>query len=425
MGRLKPSVVVLGVVVLGGLFSAYSHRFTTRMQPDTGPGPERRINLSSYGLPSNFFKADFGTKCAGQIIGYRFVAWLNDNTIAVGFNTSPDCRLSPDKKVDGSARFLVFDAQGGLKAKRDEPYLADGNGEIVGDGEGMPGPGGTLLFRIDSVNLGPDGRHESPSTVLLLDADLNDVMRIDNFLEQTTFVNHALVFQDGFTMHGPRTYLEWDGRPPKEVRHWQEDWPVGTMDRKFGDHSVAYMLCQQEIGSNQYTSSNVIYSGAKRRCDMVAEEEGQPIWKVPLSGDSDSAAIVGVLADGSVAGEINVHGSKAGRLVIWRKDGSTETLPWISPEYLGSVRSATLTMSRYAVSATNDEDGCEGLNLILHVSTSDRCSDSGRWIVFDHRSQAPLVNRAFPKNARAALSPDGTHYASFESGELRIYPLPE
>jgi hypothetical protein len=36
---------------------------------------------------------------------------------------------------------------------------------------------------------------------------------------------------------------------------------------------------------------------------------------------------------------------------------------------------------------------------------------------------APLVNRSFPKNGRAALSPDGLHYASFEANELRIYTL--
>jgi hypothetical protein len=29
----------------------------------------------------------------------------------------------------------------------------------------------------------------------------------------------------------------------------------------------------------------------------------------------------------------------------------------------------------------------------------------------------------FPKNGRAALAPDGLHYASFEANELRIYSL--
>ena len=47
----------------------------------------------------------------------------------------------------------------------------------------------------------------------------------------------------------------------------------------------------------------------------------------------------------------------------------------------------------------------------------------GRWFVFDRSSQSPLVNRAFPKNGRAALAPDGLHYASFEADELRIYQL--
>jgi hypothetical protein len=57
-------------------------------------------------------------------------------------------------------------------------------------------------------------------------------------------------------------------------------------------------------------------------------------------------------------------------------------------------------------------------------ATCDDRSDNGRWIVFDRKSQTPLVNRSFPRNGRAALSPDGSRYASFEAGELHIYLLP-
>jgi hypothetical protein len=54
-----------------------------------------------------------------------------------------------------------------------------------------------------------------------------------------------------------------------------------------------------------------------------------------------------------------------------------------------------------------------------------KCDEGGdgRWFIFDRSAQSPLVNRSFPKNGRAALSPDGLHYASFEANELRIYTL--
>jgi hypothetical protein len=44
--------------------------------------------------------------------------------------------------------------------------------------------------------------------------------------------------------------------------------------------------------------------------------------------------------------------------------------------------------------------------------------------VFDRATKTPIADRLFPRNGRAALSPDGLHYASFEAGELRIYSLP-
>jgi hypothetical protein len=84
-----------------------------------------------------------------------------------------------------------------------------------------------------------------------------------------------------------------------------------------------------------------------------------------------------------------------------------ETLPWIPPQYCGSIESATANMSRYATFAKDD---CE--------------SDVVHWIVFDRTAKAPMADRLFPRNGRAALSPDGLHYASFEAGELRIYSLP-
>lgn len=169
------------------------------------------------------------------------------------------------------------------------------------------------------------------------------------------------------------------------------------------------MACQQELKPNEYFSTGVVYSGAKQRCKMTVKGEDQSTWEVSLK-DGETAAIVGLLADGSVVAKKSgtERGSNAGQLVLWKKDKPDELLPRVPREQCGSVESATTDMSRYAAFATCD----------------DR-RDTGQWIVFDRSSPTPIVNRRFPKNASAALSPDGLHYATFESGELHIYSLPK
>jgi hypothetical protein len=154
----------------------------------------------------------------------------------------------------------------------------------------------------------------------------------------------------------------------------------------------------------------------KWRCSVNATSKNGGSWNAALK-DGETAAVVGLLEDGSVVGKINVRKNEAGQLVIWRKDQPTETLPWIPARYDGSIESATADMSRYATFATRDDLLCDGYRT--------HCSNDGSWIVFDHKSLTPIVNRVFPKNGRAALSPDGMYYASFESGELRIYSLPK
>jgi hypothetical protein len=401
-GSRRKLVLTAGVFVLSCLLLGCS-RAKTNAEPE--PAPDARIQLSALGLPKDFFSTR--DEAPRTIIAYRFVVWLNSEEVVVGFNTSPISRATPDHK--GSARLLIFNVVGVSKAKRDIAYLADGYGELVAEGEATAGPGGTLLFRIQSVNLDKEGKNESKSGVLLLDENLQDIARIDRFLEQTTFIDHALVFQEGFTLGQSRTYDILDGSPPLQIKRWQQDWPIDARDRKFGEHGLAYLVCQQELRPNEYVSTGVVYAGAKQRCKMVAEGEDRAGWEVPLK-DRETAVIVGLLGDGSVVGQISgtEKGDNAGRLVIWKKDKTTESLPWIPQDDCGSVQSATADMSRYAVFATCD----------------DR-SDSGRWIVFDRRLPNPLVNRVFPKNGRAALSPDGMHYASFESGELRTYSLPK
>ncbi|HWG21046.1 MAG TPA: hypothetical protein VG225_11010 [Terracidiphilus sp.] len=368
-------------------------------------------------MPESFFQPGTDTKCSNQIIQYRFVVWLDSQNIAVGFNTSPNCRPAPDQRVSGVLRILVFDQRGDLKVSRDLPYLADGNGELVADGEAMPGPNGTLLVRVQSVNLDEQGRRESKSGVRLLDANLKDVAQIDRFLEQTTFVDHALVFQDGFTLNGPRTYSILDNAGPKEFAHQQVNWPSGAMDRKFGEHGFAFMLCGQELRPSEYTNTDVVHAGAKFRCALNASGENGKVWTAPLL-DGETASIVGLLADGGVAGQVHVKGSNAGRLVIWRQGKQPEVLPWLPRQVGGTIDSATRDFSRYASFATNDKHPCSPVGRVLGTPC-DEVGD-GRWFVFDRSSHAPIVNRAFPKNGRAALAPDGLHYASFEARAFLI-----
>ena len=137
--------------------------------------------------------------------------------------------------------------------------------------------------------------------------------------------------------------------------------------------------------------------------------------------DEETAGLFGVLTDDVVVGQIHTEASKSDRLVIWRKSGSQETLPWLPSKLEGSIDSSNRDFSRYASFATTDAEACNPLQKILGGECDENAS--GRLFVFDRTSQAPLVNRLFPRNSRASVSPDGTHYASFEANELHIYPL--
>ena len=389
---------------------------------DIGPAAAIRVSLKADGLPDDFFRLGFDTKCSREIIGYRFVVWINNQRVAVGFNISPNCRLSPDRPVNGELRILVFDLNATVTADRTLPYLADGNGEVVADGEAAAGPDETLLVRFQSVNLDREGRQESASSVHLLDASLKDVVQLDRFLEQTTLVDHALVFQDGVVFSGPRNYSILSGPALKQVEHRQVDWPAGAMDRKFGAHEIAFIHCGQELKPGQYTATNVVHVGAKFRCSLNVLGDKENFWTRQLM-DGETASLVGILSDGSVVGELRQNSGRTKNLVLWKKDRDPETLPWISSPFEGEIDSAARDFSRYALFATSDSKPCSPLSRVLDSPCDDM--GEGRWFIFGRKSPLPIVNRAFPKNGRATLSPDGSHYASFEDGELRIYVLPK
>ena len=151
-------MVSFGAIVVACSLLASCSRAQTNAEVSSGEArPDVRVDLSARGLPKGFFAAGADRKCPGQIIGYRFVVWLDNGTVAVGFNTSPNCRPSPSQMVHGMARILAFDVGGHLKARRDLPYETDGYKIVVADGEAKAGPAGTLLFRVQELHQSKSG----------------------------------------------------------------------------------------------------------------------------------------------------------------------------------------------------------------------------------------------------------------------------
>jgi len=358
------------------------------------------VNLKQFGLPANYQRFD-DDDCSGHVIVYRFVVWLPRNLVAVGFNTSPSCRTHPDERVlGGTARVIVFDTKGNVKARRDIAYYADGGDELVAPGEAGQGPGGTLLFRIEEA-VG------SKSGVLLLDDGLNDVTRIDRFLERTDFFTHALSFQDGFMWSGPRTYDLLEGRQAGKTREVTRDWPSGTMDREVGTYGDAFISCKQELKPGLWVDTNIVYGGAHRRCVLNVIGVHGDAWTASLQ-DDHVAEIIGVRADGSAVGIVRAP-KAADRLVVWQPSGAATSLPWFPSGYDTKLGGADSVMGRYLGKGESCESDCE--------------RGGTRWMIFDAHEQKALVDRTSRDNSPMALSLDGLHYASFEAGELRIYSI--
>jgi len=297
-------------------------------------------------------------------------------------------------------RIIAFDTKGNLKAQRDISYDADGGDEIVAPGEAGQGPGGTLLFRVEEAG-------GSKSGVLLLDDRLNDVTRIDRFLERTDFFTHALSFQDGFTWNGPRTYDLLEGKQAGKTREVTREWPSGTMDREVGTYGDAYMSCKQELKPGQWSDTNIVYGGAHRRCTLNVIGVNGKAWSTSLR-DDQVAEIVGVRSDGSAVGIVRAP-KAADRLVVWQPSGAATSLPWFPSGYETKLSGADSVMDRYLGKGESCESDCE--------------RGSTRWMIFDAYEQNALVDRTSRNNSPMALSMDGLHYASFEAGELRIYSL--
>jgi hypothetical protein len=188
------------------------------------------------------------------------------------------------------------------------------------------------------------------------------------------------------------------------------------MDRKIGVHGTAYIQCQQEIKPGQYQPSNVVYAGANRRCVLNAVGADGESWSSPLE-QNQVAEVLGMLDDGRVAGLVR-DGRAAEQIVVWKKGEPARVLPWFPGGYETEIESAAEDMSRYeGYGAPAEGRLCAAVDLFC-PSPEDR-----RLMIFDQTQPLPLVSRSFIESDRAAIAPDGKHYATLESGELRIYPL--
>lgn len=395
--KLLATVSLLLIPIFSGCRSRQRNTIDRAVRVEDDGHPVVRVRLAQYGLPTDYTRFD-DDDCRAHVIGYRFVVWLPQNLVAAGFNTTPTCRAHPGERVThGQARVLVFDAQGTLKARRDIAYDADGDDELVAPGEARPGPDGTLLFRIEEAG-------NSKSGVLLLDEKLNEVARLDQFLEHEDFFTHSLSFQNGFTWNGPRTYDVLQGKKTAKDREVSRDWPVGTMDRQVGSYGDAFMSCKQELRPGEWVDSNVVYAGAHRRCTLNVIDRKGNAWSVPLQQD-EVAEIIGVRNDKAVLGIVRGRGL-GDRLLLWQPNGQVTSLPWFPKGYDTNMIGATDGMRRYLGRGMRDGD--------------DKLT---RWMIFDSSEQRALVDRNIVAEAPVALSPDGLHYASLENGELRIYDI--
>jgi hypothetical protein len=365
--------------------------------PDSGPSPSIRLSLEKFGLAANYMRHD-DDDCTAHVIGYRFIVWLDSNVVVVGFNTSPDCRVGEKPVAGGILRLLAFDQQGKLIRQRDLPYDADGGDELVAPGEAMLGPGDTLLVRLEESK-------SSKSGLLQVDKNLNDVLRIDRFIETRSVMDRSIVFQEGFVLHGPRIYDVYDGSPLAQASRITADWPAGTMDQRVGAKGITYSLCEQELSPEKYSSTNVIYSGAHRRCTLTVQNEDSSSWHAKLLQDQ-VVQILGTFTDGTVAGIVR-HSKMPDRMMLWNPKGQSEELPWFQLGYDTTLLGEAREMNRYI-----------GLG-----GRMEKEKAKSRLMIFERKLQAPLVDRAFPNGARASLSPDGRKYATFDSGQLQIYSL--
>ena len=397
------------------------------LNDEIGPKPYLQLSLKAQGLPDQFFGEGYDTKCSTHIIGYRFVVWLDAENVAVGFNTSPNCRQDKSKPVNGVLHIVVIDLQGNIKASHDVNYTADGYNEIVADGEASQGPDSTLLVRLQSVNLNESGSQESESAILLLDKHLNEVAKVNKFMEKMTLTQHALVFAQPTTftvgmptVNGPLAYSILSGTPLKEIWHKELHSIPGAMSTAFGEHSFAFTYCEQEVEEGKYKALNGTVDGAKRRCSLNVLEPDDSTWSKPFQ-DDESAELLGIFSDKDVIGLAHKMNHPGDKLVIWSKSAAPIELPWIPDQYHGDAVNFTKDLKRYSVYAMNDSNQCNALTRIF----SGPCKDNGDqlWFVFDRAVKNQIVRRAIRMNSRAALSPDGSHYASFEDGQLKIYLL--
>jgi len=167
---------------------------TTFAQQRTAP-----MDLTKFGFPpaSRAWNPD---ACDSPYRGYHWVEWLDDQHLAVVFNTTPVCM--PDGKdpfISGNARVVVLTAAGKLEAERDIPYVADvWDSKTPGSGLAI-GPGDTILVIVHGVPWA--NVPNADGMVRVLTRDLQPVQDILTETPSTemvykTFTHYGLHFKD-------------------------------------------------------------------------------------------------------------------------------------------------------------------------------------------------------------------------------------
>jgi hypothetical protein len=157
------------------------------------------INLTKFGFPPAT-KAWNRDACNTPYRGYHSVEWLDDQNLAVVFNTTPVCPYdAKESSISGNARVVVLTADGKLEAERDIPYVAD-LWDLETPGSGLAiGPADTILVILSGVPW--ETVPNADGMVQVFTRDLQPVQEIltetaSTTMQYKTFTHFGLHFKD-------------------------------------------------------------------------------------------------------------------------------------------------------------------------------------------------------------------------------------
>jgi hypothetical protein len=371
--------------------------------------PRVAVSLRQYGLPVDVFERERPGNCQFQYQTYRFVHWLRQDVVAVGFSESPSCSRT-SQHIAGRLKVITFRNTGEKLAEMELGYES-GDGQFLSMNTGVwAGPVGSLA--IETV-----ASTDSSSKLNLFTSDLRPLKEIPLppgvGFQGVTFSDHALILRR-YQQDTEEISYEFIRGAPLE----SSSWGIKTEAREslsFGEDTAAWNHCDMKFKTEVSGNTTVSQLDGAPRCRLeVALRVGSP-WSVDLKG-GDMADILAVLRDGRVVAELGNPDTHRRTLMCFGPD-KREDLPWENPSGHDPLLAGTTEdFSRYAAFQTNDNALCEGLGKL--------CSANGTFLIWDKLKKEPILRRTFPKNGRAELAPDGRSYASFESGEMRFYDVP-